>query len=207
MSLDNTIKNESQQTSTGCATSGVKKTSTMKPPEQQILKCPRCTGPKVEPFTVFQLVEHYKKLVELFTFKKKKTTRPSSSIGGLSNLFTGLSPPAMDFQLNGLNQFLSPPFTNLDSLRLNFLHRGLASFQEFGITNNNLASSIESLSSINLQQQQRLASLFSGVGGENEQQNQIVLDSQAQKLRPITFQNMETSKPSQTEWFNRKHMG
>ncbi|GKG17149.1 hypothetical protein Tco_0362106 [Tanacetum coccineum] len=77
-----------------------------------------------------------------------------------------------------------------------------------------------SLSSINqdlhwkLQQQQRLqqqrlgvASMFSGVGGENEQQNQIVLDSQAQKLRPITFQNMETSKPSQTEWFNRKHMG
>ncbi|GKC01367.1 hypothetical protein Tco_0987503, partial [Tanacetum coccineum] len=41
MSLDNTIKDESQQTSAGCATSGVKKTSTMKPPEQQILKCPR----------------------------------------------------------------------------------------------------------------------------------------------------------------------
>ncbi|GJX86434.1 DOF zinc finger protein DOF5.7-like protein [Tanacetum coccineum] len=138
---------------------------------------------------------------------RKKKTRPCSSrdlssleIGGL-NLFTGLSPPAMDFQLNGLNQFSSstssinpPPFM-------------VSKFSEFGFLNN-LASSIESLSSINQDlhwrlQQQRLgvASLFSGVGGENEQQNQIVLDSQAQKLQPITFQNLETSKPSQTEWF------
>ncbi|GKF25733.1 hypothetical protein Tco_0081627, partial [Tanacetum coccineum] len=86
------------------------------------------------------------------------------------------------------------------------LHGGLASFQEFGITSN-LASSIESLCWINQHlhwklQQQRRASLFSGVGSENEQQNQIVLDSmQAQKLQPIMFQNQETLQPSQTEWF------
>ncbi|GJU54619.1 hypothetical protein Tco_1228333 [Tanacetum coccineum] len=81
MSLDNTTKDESQQTSAGCATSGVEKTSTLKPPAEQILKCPRC------------------------------------------------------------------------------------------ITNN-LASSIESLNSINLQQQQRLASLFTGIGGETDTQYQ-----------------------------------
>ncbi|GJR11785.1 DOF zinc finger protein DOF5.7-like protein [Tanacetum coccineum] len=83
---------------------------------------------------------------------RKKKTRSASSSRDLSSLFTGLSPPAMDFQLNGLNQF-------------------------------------------------SLASLFTGIGGETEQQNQIVLDSQAQKLQPIMFQNLETSKSSQTEWF------
>ncbi|GJW22191.1 hypothetical protein Tco_0032813 [Tanacetum coccineum] len=132
----------------------------------------------------------FARLVEISKFFKvpigggcrKKKTRSASSSRYLSSLFTGLSPPAMDFQLN-------------------------ASFQEFGITNK-LASSIESLSSINqdlhwkLQQQQRLSSLFSGVGGETEQQHQMVLDSmQAQKLLPIMFPDLETSKSSQTEWF------
>nr|GEZ10380.1 hypothetical protein [Tanacetum cinerariifolium] len=50
-------------------------------------------------------------------------------------------------------------------------------------------------------QQQRLASLFSGVRGETEQQHQIILDSQSQKLQQKMFQNLETSKLSQTEWF------
>ncbi|GJW72527.1 DOF zinc finger protein DOF5.7-like protein [Tanacetum coccineum] len=224
MSLDNTTKDESQQTSAGCATSGVEKTSTLKPPAEQILKCPRCDSPNTKfcYYNNYSLTQprHFCKTCRRYWTKggalrnvpigggcrKKKTGSSSSSreylspaleIGGLSNLFTGLSPPAMDFQLNGLNH---PPFMNLDSLRLKFLHGGLASFQEFGITNN-LASSIESLNSINLQQQQRLASLFTGIGGETEQQNQIVLDSQAQKLQPIMFQNLKTSKSSQTEWF------
>ncbi|GJU54621.1 hypothetical protein Tco_1228335 [Tanacetum coccineum] len=149
MSLDNTTKDESQQTSTGCATSGVEKTSTLKPPAEQILKCPRCGALRNVPIGG--------------GCRKKKTGSSSSSreylspaleIGGLSNLFTGLSPPAMDFQLNGLSR-----------------------------------------------QQLRLASLFTGIGGETEQQNQIVLDSQAQKLQPIMFQNLKTSKSSQTEWF------
>nr|GEZ10381.1 hypothetical protein [Tanacetum cinerariifolium] len=219
MSLDNITpatqptKDESQ-TSTGCAPSGVKKTSTLKPPEQ-ILKCPRCDSPNTKfcYYNNYSLTQprHFCKTCRRYWTKggalrnvpigggcrKKKKRSSSLEIGGLSNLFTGLSPPAMDFQLNGLNH---PPFMNLDSLRLKFLHGGLSSFQEFGITNN-LASSTESLNSINPQQQQRLASLFTGIGGETEQQNQIVLDSQAQKLQPIMFQNLETSKPSQTEWF------
>ncbi|PWA62939.1 DNA binding with one finger 4.7 [Artemisia annua] len=249
MSLDNTTppaqptKDESH-TSAGGATSGVEKTSTLKPPEQ-IPKCPRCDSPNTKfcYYNNYSLTQprHFCKTCRRYWTKggalrnvpigggcRKKKTRSSSSrdlssleIGGLS-LFTGLSPPAMDFQLNGLNQFSSstssinpPPFMNLESLRLKFplikqdhshlLHGGLTSFPEFGITNN-LASSIESLSSLNQDlhwklQQQRLASLFSGiggVGGQTEPQNQIAMDSQAQKLQPILFQNLETSKPSQT---------
>ncbi|GKA68934.1 DOF zinc finger protein DOF5.7-like protein [Tanacetum coccineum] len=181
MSLDNTTKDESQQTSAGCATSGVEKTSTLKPPAEQILKCPRCDSPNTKfcYYNKYSLTQprHFCKTCRRYWTKggalrnvpigggcrKKKTGSSSSSreylspaleIGGLSNLFTGLSPPAMDFQLNGLSR-----------------------------------------------QQQRLASLFTGIGGETEQQNQIVLDSQAQKLQPIMFQNLKTSKSSQTEWF------
>ncbi|KAI3798673.1 hypothetical protein L1987_33951 [Smallanthus sonchifolius] len=88
-------------------------------------------------------------------------------------------------------------------------------FHEMGTSNHihhntNLASSIESLSSINQDlhwklQQQRLAMLFGG--GENDQQHQKeqVLESHHQKLQPILFQNLETAKPAQssmaTEWF------
>ncbi|GKB72877.1 DOF 4.7 domain containing protein [Tanacetum coccineum] len=219
MSLDNTTpptqhtKYESQS-SAGCSTSGVEKekTSTLKPP-YEILKCLRCDSPNTKfcyynNYSLTQL-RHFCKTCRRYWTKggalrnvpirggcKKKKTRSSSSrnmssfeIGGL-NLFTGLSPPAMDFQLNDHSHQL---------------HGGLTSFQESGITNNP-ASSIESLSSINQDlcwklQQQRLASLFSGIGGlrcESEQQNQIDLDSQAQKLQPITILNLETSKPSQT---------
>ncbi|GKD61329.1 DOF zinc finger protein DOF5.7-like protein [Tanacetum coccineum] len=181
MSLDNITPATQHHVSTGCAPIGVEKTYWTK--GGALRKVPIGGG------------------------CRKKKTRPCSSrdlssleIGGL-NLFTGLSPPAMDFQLNGLNQFSSstssinpPPFMNLDCLRLKFplikqdhshqLHGGLASFQEFGITNN-LATSIESLSCINQDlhwklQQQRRASLFSGVGGENEQQNHYVNVDQPQ---------------------------
>ncbi|KAJ4850813.1 hypothetical protein Tsubulata_030894 [Turnera subulata] len=69
--------------------------------------------------------------------------------------------------------------------------------------NTSLASSIESLSSINQDlhwklQQQRLAMLF---GGENQKDNTSSVSSataesqQAQKLQPILFQNLEISKP------------
>ncbi|KAI3669220.1 hypothetical protein L6452_40447 [Arctium lappa] len=136
-----------------------------------------------------------------------------------------------------------PPFINLDSLGFNFpsmkqdhhqLHGGLISnLQEMGVANNlhlnpttnNLASSIESLSSINQDlhwrlQQQRLATLLGNGGGggaEPEHQNQIAIESQTQKLQPILFHNLEIPKPSmsasddlrkdvgsgglETEWF------
>ncbi|XVE83040.1 hypothetical protein DITRI_Ditri16bG0054900 [Diplodiscus trichospermus] len=97
--------------------------------------------------------------------------------------------------------------------------------QEMGSLNVNssLASSIESLSSINQDlhwklQQQRLAMLF---GGENQKENSttvssVPLENQAQKPQPILFQNLEVSKPeisavgnpikgtnneTSTEWF------
>ncbi|GJT63695.1 DOF zinc finger protein DOF5.7-like protein [Tanacetum coccineum] len=164
MSLDNTTpptqhtKYESQ-TSAGCSTSGVEKEKTYWTKGGALRNVPISGG------------------------CKKKKTRSSSSrdlssleIGGL-NLFTGLSPPAMDFQLN--------------------------------------ASSIDSLSSINQDlcwklQQQRLASLFSGIcglRGESEQQNQIDLDSQVQKLQPIMIQNLETSKPLQTSMISDLRRG
>ncbi|GKA89606.1 DOF zinc finger protein DOF5.7-like protein [Tanacetum coccineum] len=228
MSLDNTTpptqhtKYESQ-TSAGCSTSGVKKekTSTLKPP-YEILKCPRCDSPNTKfcYYNNYSLTQprHFCKTCRRYWTKggtlrnvpigggcRKKKTRSSSSrdlssleIRGL-NLFTGLSPPAMDFQLNDHSHQL---------------YGGLTSFQESGITNNP-ASSIESLSSINQDlcwklQQQRLASLFSGIGGlkgESEQQNPIDLDSQAQKLQPIMILNLETSKPSQTSMISDLRKG
>ncbi|XP_022773897.1 dof zinc finger protein DOF5.7-like [Durio zibethinus] len=77
--------------------------------------------------------------------------------------------------------------------------------QEMGSLNVNssLASSIESLSSINQDlhwklQQQRLAMLF---GGENNQKentttiSSVPLENQAHKPQSVLFQNLETSKP------------
>ncbi|KAL7614959.1 hypothetical protein Lser_V15G06932 [Lactuca serriola] len=96
---------------------------------------------------------------------------------------------------------------------------GLLNFHETMGTANNLlhntglASSIESLSSINQDlhwklQQQRLTMLFggdggggSGGGGENGQQQQRkqgFVEPHAQKLQPILFQNLEISKPAQS---------
>ncbi|XP_010254593.1 PREDICTED: dof zinc finger protein DOF5.7 [Nelumbo nucifera] len=77
--------------------------------------------------------------------------------------------------------------------------------QEMGSMNvhSSLASSIESLSSINQDlhwklQQQRLAMLF---GGENQKESVVsslptaLLENQAQKPQPISFQNLDVSKP------------
>ncbi|KAL7610291.1 dof zinc finger protein DOF5.7 [Lactuca sativa] len=124
-----------------------------------------------------------------------------------------------------INQFSSSygdtscnlPFMNLDPLGVNF---GLSTnvtkqgdhhhnqsggatgnFQEMGFTytnlhqNTNLASSIESLSSLNQDlhwklQQQRLAMLFGGDAGEEHGHQQ-----KETGLQPILFQNLEISKP------------
>nr|XP_043634897.1 dof zinc finger protein DOF5.7-like [Erigeron canadensis] len=76
--------------------------------------------------------------------------------------------------------------------------------------NTDLASSIESLSSINQDlhwklQQQRLAMLFGGGGGSDkesdhqQQKKQVDFEQPAaQKLQPILFQNLEISKPAQS---------
>ncbi|KAK1410628.1 hypothetical protein QVD17_37165 [Tagetes erecta] len=89
------------------------------------------------------------------------------------------------------------------------------SFNEMGTTTSNhiyhiktdLATSIESLSSINQDlhwklQQQRLGMLFGGENDEQQQQKkkQVVLETHDhdQKLQPILFHNLETSKPVQS---------
>ncbi|GAB4847204.1 hypothetical protein Ancab_026214 [Ancistrocladus abbreviatus] len=86
------------------------------------------------------------------------------------------------------------------------------SIQEMGLINGNynLASSIESLSSINQElhwklQQQRLAMLY-GNGGENQKENHCIssVSAQIEKPQPILFQNLEMSnsrKDGPTEWF------
>ncbi|KAJ0097093.1 hypothetical protein Patl1_28359 [Pistacia atlantica] len=142
-----------------------------------------------------------------------KDSGSTSEMGGLK-FFHGLS-PAMDFQLDNTNPCFSldPPGTagtNLMGFNFNPLPSVTNSFsgaiQEMGSLNVNssLASSIESLSSINQDlhwrlQQQRLAMLF---GGDQTQKNQ------PQKPQPILFQNLEISKRKEgasgsatTEWF------
>ncbi|GAV68569.1 zf-Dof domain-containing protein [Cephalotus follicularis] len=73
--------------------------------------------------------------------------------------------------------------------------------QEMGSMNVNtsLASSIESLSSINQDlhwklQQQRLALLFRGENQKESSVSSVPLENQAAKLQPILFQNLEISK-------------
>ncbi|KDP29799.1 hypothetical protein JCGZ_18734 [Jatropha curcas] len=77
----------------------------------------------------------------------------------------------------------------------------------------NLASSIESLSSINQDlhwklQQQRLAMLF---GGEDQKDNNSVssvpIENQVQKPQPILFQNLEISKPEVNVAGNSRRLG
>ncbi|GFY90766.1 Dof-type zinc finger DNA-binding family protein [Actinidia rufa] len=149
-----------------------------------------------------------------------------SKISAGLKLFHGLS-PAMDFQLSSggvslprlhYNQFSSfgdislntsnaipttpcfaDSFGNSSSLMgLNF--PPLSSVQEIGCSMN-IASSIESLSSINQDlhwklQQQRLAMLF---GGENGHQNKEIGSDhvvERPQVQPIRFQNLEISKPA-----------
>ncbi|XP_058186820.1 dof zinc finger protein DOF5.7-like [Rhododendron vialii] len=145
----------------------------------------------------------------------------SKDSGGGLKFFHGLS-PAMDFQLGGggglsfpssgysYNQFplaSSTPCFATDTLGnssstlmgLNFpllkQVEGGGFGQEIGGQSSTIASSIESLSSINQDlhwklQQQRLAMLF---GGENSQKENSGIS--LQKPQPIMFQNLEISKP------------
>lgn len=74
--------------------------------------------------------------------------------------------------------------------------------QDMGSMNvhSSLASSIESLSSINQDlhwklQQQRLAMLFGGENQKDSSVSSVPPENQNQKLQPILFQNLEISKP------------
>ncbi|KAL1536784.1 dof zinc finger protein DOF5.7-like [Salvia divinorum] len=133
--------------------------------------------------------------------------------------------PAMDFQLHKSSntsaasifhhQFTSnfadlspaisqPPCFNLDPSQLGFAKQGEnLGFQEM-VRHSNLATSIESLSSINQDlhwklQQQRLATLFAEDGSQKEASGNI------QKPQPIQFQSLENPKTdgsfSNTDWF------
>ncbi|KAI3794447.1 hypothetical protein L1987_37079 [Smallanthus sonchifolius] len=111
-----------------------------------------------------------------------------------------------------------PPFSSSHQQQQHNNNNQNGGFHEMGTCNQihhntDLASSIESLSSINQDlhwklQQQRLAMLFGGgeINGQQHQNKEQVLESHRdQKLQPILFQNLETAKPGQssmaTEWF------
>ncbi|XP_044470738.1 dof zinc finger protein DOF5.7-like [Mangifera indica] len=120
-----------------------------------------------------------------------------SSFGDNTNPCFSLDPPGTaGNNLMGFNFNPLPSVTNSFS----------GAIQEIGslTVNSSLASSIESLSSINQDlhwrlQQQRLAMLF----GENQTQKErtipsVALGNQPQKPQPILFQNLEISKPEVT---------
>ncbi|KAL1183294.1 hypothetical protein V6Z11_A02G173000 [Gossypium hirsutum] len=142
----------------------------------------------------------------------------TSEMGGGLKFFHDIS-PAMDFQLGGLsfqspatgiyNQFASFGVSNnnssvgsplmgfsnypqpLPSVTTN-LTGAIQDMDSSLNVNSNLASSIESLSSINQDlhwklQQQRLATMLFDGGEQNQ--------AQQQKPLPILFQNLEVSKP------------
>ncbi|KAK3211128.1 hypothetical protein Dsin_015834 [Dipteronia sinensis] len=133
-------------------------------------------------------------------------------LGGLSS-FPRLnpSPTGICNQFSSFGDSTSPSCFNLDPsgssgtntlMGFNYpsVNNGFnGAIHEMGSLNVNssLASSIESLSSINQDlhwrlQQQRLAMLF---GGDN--QKETTVENQIQKPQPILFQNLEISKPDQ----------
>ncbi|XVF59123.1 hypothetical protein PTKIN_Ptkin07bG0250000 [Pterospermum kingtungense] len=138
-------------------------------------------------------------------------------LGGLSFPRLNPSPPAIYNQFASYGDSNTPSFSldpsgsssslmGFSNYPLSSVTSGLSgAIQEMGSLNVNssLASSIESLSSINQDlhwklQQQRLAMLF---GGENQKENSTTVSSvpleneAAQKPQPILFQNLEVSKP------------
>ncbi|KAM0021934.1 putative transcription factor C2C2-Dof family [Helianthus debilis subsp. tardiflorus] len=223
--------NKDEDQSMGDGGSGGRNTSSLKPPEQ-IVKCPRCdsSNTKFCYYNNYSLAQprHFCKACKRYwtkggtlrnvpiggSFRKNKKTKSSSSncssldIGGMK--FFGLSTlGGLNFAPRVSNQF--SPLSNLDPLGYNLPFSSSQQHNENGELgsfhhNTDLASSIESLSSINQDlhwklQQQRLSMLFGG-GGENDdqrqQKQQVVLEPHHQKLQPILFQNLETSKPSQS---------
>ncbi|KAJ0464351.1 putative transcription factor C2C2-Dof family [Helianthus annuus] len=224
--------NKDEDQSMGDGGSGAQNTSSWKPPEQ-ILKCPRCdsSNTKFCYYNNYSLAQprHFCKACKRYWTKggtlrnvpiggscrKNKKTKSSSSkcssldIGGMKFFGLGLSTlGGLNFPPRVSNQF--SPLANLDPLGYNLPFSSSQQHNENGELgsfhhNTDLASSIESLSSINQDlhwklQQQRLSMLFGG-GAENDQRQQkqqVVLEPHHQKLQPILFQNLETSKPSQS---------
>ncbi|XP_061358659.1 dof zinc finger protein DOF5.7-like [Gastrolobium bilobum] len=121
---------------------------------------------------------------------------PASSASATSASGFNLDPSGGSNFLLGLNH----PFSSSMGNGFTGAVQGMNSMNVHG----NLASSIESLSSINQDlhwklQQQRLAMML---GGENDQRDhssvslsQVNLENQTQKPQPILFQNLEISKP------------
>ncbi|KAF5738046.1 dof zinc finger protein DOF5.7 [Tripterygium wilfordii] len=117
------------------------------------------------------------------------------NIGGGLKFFHGLS-PAMDFQLAPPNSFtpVDPSGSSLLGSTFNYHPLEMTNHNVHN-SNNNIASSIESLSCINQDlhwklQQQRLQSLLS-----SSSTSAPAVENQVQKPQPILFQNLEISKP------------
>ncbi|XVE86889.1 hypothetical protein DITRI_Ditri18aG0071700 [Diplodiscus trichospermus] len=129
--------------------------------------------------------------------------RLNPSAAGIYNQFASFgdsTSPSFSLDPSGS----SSSFMGFGNYPLSSVTSGLSgAIQEMGSLNVNssLASSIESLSSINQDlhwklQQQRLATVF---GAENQKENSttvssVPLENEVQKLQPILFQNLEASK-------------
>ncbi|XP_054776104.1 dof zinc finger protein DOF5.7-like [Prosopis cineraria] len=238
---------------------GPKSTSAAAMQVEQGLKCPRCDSPNTKfcYYNNYSLTQprHFCKTCRRYWTKggalrnvpigggcRKNKKLKSSSSSRLSN-DDGFS-PSLDFHLGGTPaSFLpfprlnnQPPAFNLEGTSSSFnigfnypLNGGVIQGMSSMNVQSSLASSIESLSSINQDlhwklQQQRLAMLF---GGDNTTASSVLKDnrpvsainhenqSHHQKSpHPILFQNLEISKPEEicpdfgnsrrdtpTEWF------
>ncbi|KAJ0040529.1 hypothetical protein Pint_27729 [Pistacia integerrima] len=184
-------------------------------PQEQSLKCPRCDSPNTKfcYYNNYSLTQprHFCKTCRRYWTKggalrnvpigggcrKNKKIKSSSRLSDNTNPCFSLDPPGTaGTNLMGFNFNPLPSVTNSFS----------GAIQEMGSLNVNssLASSIESLSSINQDlhwrlQQQRLAMLFGGDQTQKESTiSSVALENQPQKPQPILFQNLEISKPEVT---------
>lgn len=118
-----------------------------------------------------------------------------SSIGGLSNVSSLQLDPSGSLNYPFCSSTNGSGFNGASATAMGNTIQGMNSMN----VNTSLASSIESLSSINQDlhlklQQQRLGTMF---GGDNININQIHLENENHTLKPqpLLFQNLEISKP------------
>ncbi|XP_028789236.1 dof zinc finger protein DOF5.7-like [Neltuma alba] len=251
MSAPATTKDESQDSGGRKSTS-----ATAARQLEQGLKCPRCDSPNTKfcYYNNYSLTQprHFCKTCRRYWTKggalrnvpigggcRKNKKLKSSSSSRLSN--DGGFSPSLDFHLGGTAaNFLPfprlndhPPALNLEGTSSSFnigynypLNGGVIQGMSSLNVQSSLASSIESLSSINQDlhwklQQQRLAMLFGGDNTasslkDNRPVSAINLENQSHQRssNPILFQNLEISKPEEispvvgssrrdtpTEWF------
>ncbi|CBI40844.3 unnamed protein product, partial [Vitis vinifera] len=193
--------------------SGGRKTGAHRPPDQ-VLKCPRCDSPNTKfcYYNNYSLTQprHFCKTCRRYWTKggalrnvpigggcrKNKKIKSSSRLSAVSTPCFSIDQPGSSSSLMGFNYPLPSVLKQGESGGFG------GAIQDMGSMNvhSSLASSIESLSSINQDlhwklQQQRLAMLFGGENQKDSSVSSVPPENQNQKLQPILFQNLEISKP------------